>query len=185
MIRLINELLILANSRGEHSKQVYQPLDLNATANRIRNTFQDEALQKGLVFEVVTPDNLPPVVGNPDMIEQAIENLVSNAIKYTERDGSVKVEFLEGPEKSVLINVIDTGIGISEDDREKLFHEFFRASNAIAMEEVGTGLGLAIVKQAVDQHGGRVIVESALGQGTLFVISLPSLQMESNGNDHH
>ena len=180
MIRLINELLILANSRGERSGQACQALDLIAIANRIRNTFQDEALRKGLGFEVASSDSLPVVVGDPDMIEQAIENLVSNAVKYTVRGGSVRVEVLEGPDKNVLINVKDTGIGISEDDRKKLFQEFFRAPNAIAMEEAGTGLGLAIVKQTVDQHGGRIIVESALGQGTLFVISLPAAQKGSD-----
>lgn len=178
MIRLINELLILANNRGEESRRAFLPLDMKNIANRIRNTFQDEARQKGLVLEVISADKLPSVKGNPDMIEQAIENLVSNAIKYTAREGNVRVEFFEGPGKSLLINVKDTGIGIDEKDREKLFQEFFRATNAIAMEEVGTGLGLAIVKQTVDQHGGRVIVESTPGQGSLFVISLPSCRKE-------
>ncbi|MBW2592799.1 MAG: GAF domain-containing sensor histidine kinase [Deltaproteobacteria bacterium] len=173
MIRMINELLTLSKSRDEHLEHAFQPLDLLVIAGRIQRTFQDEARQKGLRFEIIAPKSLPLILGNTDMIEQVLENLVSNAVKYTESGGSVKVEFLEGPKQTVQALISDTGIGISEDDRKNLFTEFFRAENAGAMEEIGTGLGLAIVKQTVDQHGGRIIVESTLGQGTLFVVSFP------------
>ena len=173
MIRMINELLILSKSREDHPEQAFLTLDLLIIAGRIRRTFQDEARQKGLRFEIIVPESLPPIQGSADMIEQAFENLVSNAIKYTESGGIVKVEFLEGPGQTVQIQISDTGIGIPEEARKHLFTEFFRAENARAMDEIGTGLGLTIVKQTVLRHNGRIIVESTPGQGTLFVVSFP------------
>ena len=175
MIRMINELLTLSKGRDGQQTCAFHPVDVILIANRIRRTFQDEARQKGLRFEITAPEILPLIQGSADMIEQALENLVSNAIKYTGSGGTVKVEFLEGPGQTVQIQISDTGIGIPEEARKNLFTEFFRAENARAMDEIGTGLGLVIVKQTVDQHNGRIIVESTPDQGTLFVISFPAV----------
>ena len=103
------------------------------------------------------------------MIEQVLENLASNAIKYTPSEGSVEINFSRA-DGTVRIEVSDTGIGIPNNDRSKLFTEFFRAENAKALEETGTGLGLAIVKELVDKLGGRILVESEEGAGTIFVV---------------
>jgi signal transduction histidine kinase len=105
-------------------------------------------------------------------VEQLLENLVSNAIKYTPAEGSVEVRFARA-NGTVRIEVSDTGIGIPAADRPRLFTEFFRAENAKAMDEIGTGLGLAIVKEIVDQLGGRIFLESEEGVGTIFVVHLP------------
>ncbi len=174
MLAMINELLSLAKSREEKRVLAYKPIDLSVIAGRIQRTFQDEAQQKGLKFEMVVSDDLPNIKGDADMIEQALENLVSNAINYTPADGTVRVEFSKGPKKTVQIQVSDTGIGIPKDAREKLFDEFFRAENAKKTLEHGTGLGLAIVKEVVNQHGGRIIVESEEGLGSLFVVQFPA-----------
>jgi len=173
MITMINELLSLAQHRDEKQLLESKPVDLEATAGRIQRTFQDKAQQKGLDFEMVVSEDLPQIQGDTAMIEQALENLVSNAIKYTPT-GSVKVEFSKGPKKTVQIQISDTGIGISEDDKQHLFEEFFRAKNVRAADEEGTGLGLSIVKEVVDQHGGKIIVESEEGLGTLFVVHFPA-----------
>lgn len=175
MLVMIKELLALAKSREEKRKISFSPLDLSAIAGRIERTFQDEARQKGLGFEMIVAENLPFIQADADMIEQAIENLVSNAIKYTQSGGLVKIEFSKGSKGTVQIQVSDTGIGIPQNARASLFKEFFRAENARSMEEHGTGLGLAIVKEVVEQHGGRIIVESEEGLGTLFVMQLPGL----------
>ncbi len=104
-----------------------------------------------------------------------LENLVSNAIKYTPGKGNVSVVFSPGTNGAgtIRIEIRDNGIGIPKADMCRLFTEFFRAENAKAVEEVGTGLGLAIVKDIVDQHKGRILVESEEGLGTIFVIYLP------------
>ena len=174
MIRMISELLTLSQSREGSRIKALRPLDLRIIAGRIQRTFEDEARQKGLQFEMRVPTSLPTMQGDADMIEQALENLVSNAVKYTRRGGRVTVTFSEGPHRSVQIRISDTGIGISEADRKNIFTEFFRAENAREMDENGTGLGLAIVKQAIDQHDGRISVESAPVQGTVIEVSFPA-----------
>ena len=174
MISMISELLTLAKNRDEKRTLTSESVDLTVIAGRIQRTFQDKALQKRLKFDMVVSEDLPNIQGDAEMIEQALENLVSNAINYTPADGTVKVEFSKGPKKTVQIQVSDTGIGISKDSKPRLFDEFFRAENAKNLVEHGTGLGLAIVKEVVNQHGGRIIVESEKGLGSLFVVQFPA-----------
>ena len=173
MLSLIKELLTLAKNRDEKRIHAFKAVDLTVIAKRIQRTFQDEAHQKGLKFEMIVSNDLPNIQGDADMIEQTLENLVSNAIKYTPEGGTVCVEFSKGREDTVQIQISDTGIGIPKRDRPHLFDEFFRADNAKAVEEHGTGLGLSIVNEAVDQHHGRIVVESEENLGTLFVVHFP------------
>lgn len=173
MISTINGLLTLSEGREAEVAHDVAAVDPDFLAGRIQRTFQDKAKQKGLGFEVTVRENLPPIFGNADMLEQALENLVANAVKYTRSGGKVTVEFSKASEQMVGIRIRDTGIGISREDREKLFTEFFRAENARAMEEMGTGLGLAIVKQIIDKHNGRIEFESEPGRGTMFEVFLP------------
>ena len=180
MLSMIDELLNLAQKRDRRRLLEFKPVNLSDIAGRIQRTHQDEANQKGLKFEVVVSDHLPQIQGDPDMLEQAVENLVSNAIKYSLSGGQVRLEFSGEPGDTVRIQVSDTGIGIPKDAKAKLFTEFYRAENARAMEEHGTGLGLAIVKEIVNQHGGRIIVESEEGLGTLFVVSFPTSASPAN-----
>jgi signal transduction histidine kinase len=178
MLQMIEELMVLATSSGQEKKRAYAPIDLAVLTRRIRRTFQDEATQKGIAFAVTLSDGLPPVLGDFDMVEQMLENLVSNAIKYTSRGGKVKVIFSLANNDMISIEVSDNGIGIPKADMPRLFNEFFRAENARAIEEHGTGLGLSIVKEIVDQHEGRILVESEEGFGTIFVVHLPVAREE-------
>jgi signal transduction histidine kinase len=171
MLALINELMTLSRNRQRRDAES-GVTELEALARRVRRTFQDKAAEKRIGFQVSLPEELPDVRGRLETVEQMVENLVSNAIKYTPAEGSVEVRFSRA-NGTVRIEVSDTGIGISAADRSKLFTEFFRAENAKAMEDVGTGLGLAIVKEIADQLGGRIFVESEEGAGTIFVVHLP------------
>ena len=108
-----------------------------------------------------------------------MENLVSNAIKYTPEGGAVTVEFSRAEADTVEIVVRDTGIGIPESEKSKLFQEFFRASNAKRFTTSGTGLGLALVKQTVERHNGELELESREGHGTQVTIRLPIHQPSS------
>jgi len=173
MITLINEILNLAQSRGEKRRLNYSEVDLATLAGRIQRTFQDEAADKRLNFSVTVAEGLPEIRGDRDMIEQMLENLISNAIKYTPEGGRVGVAFSLGTDHDVRIEVSDNGIGIPQADRSRLFTEFYRGENARAVEETGTGLGLAIVKEVVNQHAGRILVESEEKLGTIFVVHLP------------
>ncbi len=173
MIDIINELLILAKGRTEGGTEMTQEVDLAIIAGRIHRTFQDEAEEKGIRFDVHVSSDLPLIRGNNQALEQMIENLVSNAVKYTFSGGRVTLEMSAENQGKVSIEVKDTGIGIPREEKPKLFTEFFRAANAKDVEEVGTGLGLAIVGEIVDQHGGQIKVESEEGIGTTVRVIIP------------
>jgi signal transduction histidine kinase len=177
MLSMINELMTLAENRSEKKELAREPVDPVLIANRIRRTFQDEAAEKRVEFKMVVPEDLPPIQGDAGMLEQMLENLVSNALKYTPSEGCVSVSFTR-TKQTLRIEVSDTGIGIPGADRSRLFDDFFRAENAKAVDADGTGLGLAIVKEIVDKHGGRIMVESEEGFGSIFVVNLPMAREE-------
>jgi len=114
--------------------------------------------------------SLPMIQADADRLHQVFANLVSNAIKYTQPEGKVIVRALRADGQAQVM-VIDNGPGISVEDQAHIFEKFYRTRTSIATE--GTGLGLAIVKSIVEQHGGQVIVQSVVGQGTQFTVSLP------------
>jgi signal transduction histidine kinase len=118
------------------------------------------------------PDEPVTAVVDSDRISQVLSNLVSNAIKFTPEEGSLGIGLAVEGGRAVL-RVNDSGIGISEDDRERLFERFFRAGNAVEQAIPGTGLGLAICKGIVDAHAGHLSLESALGEGTTVTVCLP------------
>jgi len=129
---------------------------------------QAAARSQELAFEVVGP--LPVIQADPDRLHQVFSNLTSNAIKYTQPGGTIKVRALASGD-IVRVAVIDNGPGISVEDQARIFEKFYRTRSSSKID--GTGLGLAIVKSIVEQHGGQVIVQSAPGQGSEFVVSLP------------
>ena len=111
------------------------------------------------------------VHGRRQGLQSIIANLLSNAIKYTPAGGRIDIAVRRDGEQ-LLLEVRDPGIGIPQEEQDKLFGEFFRAANALQLGESGTGLGLAIVKSTVEQHGGRIEVQSAEGQGSVFRVFL-------------
>jgi signal transduction histidine kinase len=115
---------------------------------------------------------VPPVAGDPDRLGQAVDNLLSNAIKYTPPDGQIEVTLTASPTGAV-IEISDTGLGIPEDQRARLFDRFFRAPDAVERAIPGVGLGLTIVKAIVEGHGGTISLTSEEGRGSSFRIELP------------
>ena len=171
MLVMIDELMTLAKSKNRQRQLEYRPMNLKVVTDRIHQTFQEKAAQKNLSFKVTVPEDLPKIKGDQEMVEQMLENLVSNAIKYTPEGGRIGMTFWPGANETVRIVLSDSGIGIPKDEIPRLFTEFFRASNV--KHVIGTGLGLTIVKEIVDQHGGQIQVESDEGLGTTFIIHLP------------
>jgi len=116
---------------------------------------------------------LNPIVEiGPRHFFQVLQNLISNAVKYTPKEGSVKVS-VDFKENKVTISVSDTGIGIPKDEQDKIFKKFFRASNAALKETEGSGLGLSVVKSYIEEAGGRIWFESRERKGTTFFVELP------------
>jgi len=127
---------------------------------------------KHQVLDVQMAEDLPMVMGHPQRLRQLVNNLLENAIKYTPEGGSIAIS-LESESDFLVLRVTDTGIGIPQKDQPYIFDKFYRSDVAIDQYE-GTGLGLSIVKGIVDQHGGRIWVDSRVGQGTTFTVMLPA-----------
>jgi len=131
-----------------------------------------QAEAKGQRLGIRLPGVLSPVMGNARRLSQVVDNLVSNAIKYTPWGGHIWIKALEG-ENHIKLCVIDDGIGIPLADQAFVFDKFFRVDTPATRDVPGTGLGLSIVKSVVEKHGGRVWVESTPGAGSAFTVLLP------------
>ena len=143
-------------------------------AELLRDAFDNVARSgrgAGLAFELEVPRELGLVNVDKDLLRIAINNLLTNAIKYNRAGGRVTLAAEETAD-AVRICVRDTGIGISEPDRARIFDKFFRSEEPQVRERTGHGLGLALVKDIVELHGGNLSVESEPGVGSEFVISL-------------
>jgi two-component system, OmpR family, phosphate regulon sensor histidine kinase PhoR len=130
--------------------------------------------EKGHHLQISIPQEVPAILANPVHMRQMMDHLLDNAIKYTEPGGTISV-LTNIEQDQIILQICDTGIGIPTVDLPFIFDKFYRASNA-SSEVSGTGLGLAIVKSIVENHGGRIWVESILGKGTTFTIVLPLVQ---------
>jgi signal transduction histidine kinase len=142
--------------------------------NEVYGEARAEAKAAGITFDWHPAYTSLPVHGDAIHLKQAVINLVDNAIKYNRPGGSVKLSArAEG--HSVIVQVSDTGIGLSQEDLPHVFDRFFRVDKSRSREQGGSGLGLAIVKKIVEDHGGTVSVESVVGEGSMFSIALPEL----------
>jgi len=171
LLGLINDVLDL--SKIEAGQLVLELSDycLQDIAQTVRSTLEPLAADKKLAFKLELAPNLPPGHGDGRRLTQVLINLVGNAIKFTDAgEVAIKAEANNG---SFHVSVRDTGPGISSADQAKLFQEFQQADNAITRKKGGTGLGLAISKRIIEMHGGRIWVESQVGQGSTFAFTLP------------
>ncbi len=192
LTRLVNDVLDL--SRLESNRRFeFQATDLLPTIEQTLRTYQLNARDKGIHLAFEVEPELPPVRGNYDLLLQLFANLVGNALKFTESEGTVMIRaYLIGqplprPDEqglqivralpNVRVEVSDTGMGIDSEDQESIFDRFFRVENRVHTLE-GTGLGLSIVRNIVEKHQSRIHLVSELGTGTTFWFDLPLWQAE-------
>ena len=169
--RLVDDLLDIAWLDGRSMEVVRARHDLSEIVRASVDAATPEAGRAGLELTLDVPATLPTVV-DAQRIAQAIDNLISNAIKYTPSGGRVEVRLaVDGGRTEIC--VADTGIGIEAGDRDQLFTRFFRARHAEEQSVQGVGLGLSIAKSIVESHGGRIEVDSEVGRGSVFRIRLP------------
>jgi signal transduction histidine kinase len=134
--------------------------------------FEPVAQQKGIGLKVSSPPKEVVIPLDPDRMQRVVDNLMSNAIKYTPEGGQIEIAIQVNAEQAV-IRITDTGLGIPKDDIPHLFEPFFRVNATTHRGIEGTGLGLSIVKKVIEQHNGQIDVESVLGEGSVFSITLP------------
>jgi signal transduction histidine kinase len=168
--RIVADLLDL--SRLESGSALDEIVSLGAAAREEGQRLEESAERAGVTLEILT-ESEQPVHGSRRDLTLLVRNLIDNAVRYSHEGDKVQVEVdSEGDE--VRLRVTDTGIGIPSRDISRIFERFYRVDRARSRETGGTGLGLAIVKHVVDNHGGSLEVESELGRGTTFRVTLPA-----------
>lgn len=174
LARLVDDLLELSRLEKDEAPMSLEVLDLQAEASKALELVEPLAQEKGLTLTSQVPLGLL-VKADASLLRQALLNLLDNAIKYTPQGGRVWIEGSEVADKGlVTISVCDTGQGIPSRHVPRLFERFYRVDKARSRAVGGTGLGLSIVRHIIEQHGGQIHVESKLGHGSCFTITLPA-----------
>jgi signal transduction histidine kinase len=169
---LVEDLLLVAQIEARRVELQLSSVDIGELALRSVEAARPAADEKGVQVELVR-DHPPLVHADRQRLTQVLDNLVSNAIKFTETGGRVRVETAKHADGVKLV-VADSGIGIPDGEQAQVFSRFFRASTATQQAIPGTGLGLAISRALVEQHGGRIALESEVGRGTEITVTLPA-----------
>jgi signal transduction histidine kinase len=171
---LVDDLLTLSRVSDPDRAMPEADVDLGEVSRDVVDMFRPRAdtQQVSLTFDL--EERLPLVRGSAGDLERVVQNLVSNAVKFTPAGGTVAVSVASRRDR-VVLECIDDGLGISSEDQESLFTEFFRGTNPQTLQVPGTGLGLSIAQRVVTRHGGRIDVESELGRGTSIRLLLPAL----------
>jgi signal transduction histidine kinase len=179
LIGLVNDLLDIARLEGGRTVAAPAPVDLAALCRDLTGQMQPNVAKRQHTLSVSGIDDPAPVFVDGAMVLQAIQNLLSNAIKYTPDGGQVRMALTrEGAD--IICTVEDSGIGVPEAARGRLFEKFFRADNVLTMETEGTGLGLFMVRLILEKFGGRIWYEPGTdGTGSRFAFALPAYE-ESN-----
>jgi len=175
LLSLIDDLLTLSRLQSGALQLSRHPVDLRQVVLTAYDVVEAALAGRDLVVELDLPADPVVVEGDVEKLERLVANLLSNAVKFTPDGGSIEVVVLAGPDllEPHVVEVRDTGLGIPEEEQEKLFSRFFRSSVAEERAIQGTGLGLSIVQAIAELHDGRVSATSAVGRGTTFRVELP------------
>jgi len=171
---ILEDLLQLSQIESGQVRFRREPVPLSTIAERTLAALKPLAEKKGHTVTVAIPAGLPLVTGDEERLVQVLTNLLDNAVKYTPEHGTIQIAARAMDEAWLELSVADTGIGIPDADRPRVFERFYRVDKARSRELGGTGLGLAIVKHIVEGHGGQVWVEGNEPVGSKFVVKLPA-----------
>jgi len=175
---LIEDLIMVSlASRGELSiKQ--DNIDIQRIANLAVKSFMGKAAERGINLHGVIDDDVPFVQVDSQKIAWVLQQLIDNGIKFTSSGGSVILSVKREGENLVIVSVTDTGIGIPSIDQPRIFERFYRVDKARSRQVGGTGLGLSIVKHVAERMNGTISVESQLGKGSVFIITVPEAPIQ-------
>ncbi|MDW8246649.1 MAG: HAMP domain-containing sensor histidine kinase [Sandaracinaceae bacterium] len=199
LLALIGAMIELSKSERGAIQLDRTQVDMRALLEEVVQTLSFQAEKKQIQVELDVEKDLPPFFGDPLRLRQVFRNLLENALKFTDEGGKVRLcaktkeipqEDVTGPGAAIFglprraleISVTDTGIGIDPAHQERIFEPFFQVDASASRSQGGTGIGLALVKSLVEAHGGRIRVESQVGQGSTFFVSLPLDEEEREGS---
>lgn len=173
MARLVTDLLQLSRIDSNKKKLKKESFDLGKLVKECQNKLAIEIKKKKHQVENFVTADVPPVFADKDDIERVILNILTNSIKYTPEGGIIKI-YVGFVYNDAYIKIIDNGIGIPEEDLNRIFERFYRVDKARSREFGGTGLGLSIAKEILDKNGGSIDLKSQVGKGTEVVIKVPT-----------
>ncbi|BAU40999.1 Non-motile and phage-resistance protein [Leptolyngbya sp. O-77] len=175
LLELINDILDLSQVESGRAVLKLSPFSLTMIAQQSMKAVEETAMKQGveLILDLRVDPSRDRFVADPHRVKQILLNLLSNAVKFTAAGGKVTLRVMTDPQHAIF-QVIDTGIGIPEQQRPLLFQKFQQLDSSYQRLYQGTGLGLALTKQLVDLHGGRIMVDSTVGVGSVFTVQLPT-----------
>jgi signal transduction histidine kinase len=171
LLGLINDVLDLSKMEAGQLTLSLGDYAMGDVVHAVVSAVESLAAGKKLAFKAIVPADLPSGQGDERRLTQVLLNLAGNAIKFTDA-GAISIE-ARAADGAYLVSVSDTGPGISEVDQQKIFEEFQQADSSSTRKKGGTGLGLSISRRIVELHGGRLWVESAVGEGSTFSFTVP------------
>lgn len=180
LLTLIGNILSVNKIEREQMNISIEPTDLNSVFSKAIDDLQNQAKIKNIILNFTKQDSLPKVLADPVRVSEVINNLVANAVNYTDAGGRIIVSTQVTPNE-VIVTVEDSGVGIPKEAIPHLFNKFFRVSNSLQKANKGSGLGLYISKSIIQSLNGKIWVESEMGKGSRFHFSLP-IAREANLN---
>ncbi len=174
LIDLVQDLLLLSEVENNALKIIFSQVNLYKFLKNVSKIFEQRLIDKNLKLIIECDNKDLKIDADTFKLEQVFINLIDNAIKYTD-EGSITIS-INNDSEHIFISIVDTGIGIPDEDKDRIFERFYLVNKARTRKEGGTGLGLSIVKHIVLNHNGIIKVESKIGVGTKFLIKLPIIQ---------
>jgi GAF domain-containing protein/two-component sensor histidine kinase len=182
LMDLIADLLEIGRLDDNRVQLHFERVHIGDILRDVLQSLRVEVERKAMTIEVAVAEDVTPVMADPKRLTQVVTNLVSNAVKYTHREGRIAIAAFTNPAGLMQVNVQDNGVGISAEDQKKLGRRFVRFDNELRDEAGGTGLGLSIAWSLIELHGGQMWVESEPGKGSTFSFVIPASQPDRDGN---
>jgi signal transduction histidine kinase len=179
LLDVINDILDLSKAAAGKVELREDRMSVVALVTGVERFFRERAQDAGLTLETRGPDEDIELWADETKLKQVLLNLVSNAIKFTPAGGGVSVRSEVRPDGGLALTVADSGIGIAEDDLERIFQPFVQVDSSLARRHAGTGLGLPLARSFVELHGGTVEIASQPGSGTRVIVLLPAVRVQT------
>ena len=173
LVSIVEDILFITRSDSGQFEIKQQEVDFRVLVNQVLTGLQPQALKAGVVLAEDIPTPAPILNVDPQRMKQVLNNLVTNAIKFTPPDGTVTIRVRPHNERFVIISVSDTGYGIPVEDQPHIYERFYQSNHVLQSKIGGYGLGLSIAKVIVEQHGGEMSFDSVVDKGTTFYFTAP------------
>lgn len=172
LTRLVNNILNFSRMEAGRKRYDFHPVNVNAVVTDVLGTYQHHLKNEGFAVRVELGNDLPSINGDREAISEALINLLDNAMKFSQKEKSLRLTtYLQNETLSLAVE--DHGIGIAPEHQQKIFETFYRVASGLVYTTKGSGLGLTLVKQIIEAHGGKVLLESTPGKGSTFRLVFP------------